>query len=101
MSPSLPKTYRAAVFESANAPLTIKSVPLKPPGPGQILVKVIATGVCHSDSAVQAGLLGNSFPIIPGHEIIGDVVAVGEGEKRWKIGERVGGAWHGGMWPFL
>jgi D-arabinose 1-dehydrogenase-like Zn-dependent alcohol dehydrogenase len=33
------------------------------------------------------------FPVIPGHEIIGHVVAVGPGEKRWKVGDRVGGAW--------
>lgn len=35
-------------------------------------------------------------PIVPGHEIIGDVVAVGRGEKVWKTGDRVGGGWHGG-----
>lgn len=38
----------------------------------------------------------NPFPMIPGHEVIGTVVAVGEGEKAWQIGERVGAAWHGG-----
>src|SRR4051812_7408709 len=95
-SPSLPKTYKAAVFESTGAPLTLKDLPLKMPKPGQVLVKVIATGVCHSDSLVQQGLLGNKFPIIPGHEVIGNVVAVGDGETKWKIGDRVGGPWHGG-----
>lgn len=92
----LPKTYKAAVFEEANAPLTIKDIELTPPSAGEILVKVIASGVCHSDSGVQAGAFGNSFPIIPGHELIGNVAAVGEGEKRWKVGDRVGGPWHGG-----
>ena len=38
----------------------------------------------------------NSSPVIPGHEIIGHVVAVGPHEKDWKVGDRVGGAWHGG-----
>jgi D-arabinose 1-dehydrogenase-like Zn-dependent alcohol dehydrogenase len=52
--------------------------------------------VCHSDSVTQSGLMGNSFPIVAGHEIIGNVVAIGEGEHKWKIGDRVGGAWHGG-----
>ena len=94
---SLPKTYKAAVFEKANAPFTLKDVELKAPGPGQVLVKVIATGVCHSDAGVQAGAFGNSFPIIPGHEVIGNVAAVGDGEKRWKVGDRVGGPWHGGQ----
>lgn len=42
------------------------------------------------------GGFGNSFPIIPGHEVIGEVVAVGEGEKKWKEGDRVGAPWHGG-----
>ena len=41
--------------------------------------------------------MGSPFPIIPGHEIIGEVVAVGEGDKKgWKVGDRIGGAWHGG-----
>lgn len=93
---SLPKTYKVASIEKVNAPFTVKDVELKLPERGQVLVKVLATGVCHSDAAVQRGLLGNSFPIIPGHEIIGDIVAVGEGESKWEEGDRVGGAWHGG-----
>jgi D-arabinose 1-dehydrogenase-like Zn-dependent alcohol dehydrogenase len=92
----LPKTYKAAVFESKGAPLTIQERPLQLPQPGQVLVKVIATGVCHSDSMMQDGSLGNSFPIIPGHEIIGTVAAVPDSEKKWKVGQRVGGPWHGG-----
>jgi D-arabinose 1-dehydrogenase-like Zn-dependent alcohol dehydrogenase len=56
-------------------------------------------GVCHSDSIVQSGSMGNTFPRIPGHEIIGDVVAVGDGERKWKAGDRVGGPWHGGEEP--
>ena len=43
----------------------------------------------------MAGLITDS-PMIPGHEVIGDVVAVGHGEKEWKVGDRVGGPWHGG-----
>jgi hypothetical protein len=49
---SLPITYKAAVFEKANVPLTLKDVPLKHPSAGEVLVKVIATGVCHSDAMV-------------------------------------------------
>jgi len=93
---SLPKTYKAAYVERANEPFVIKDVPLQPPKPGEVLVKVRASGVCGSDMGVQSGAFSNSFPIIPGHEVIGDVVAVGEGETRWKIGDRVGGGWHGG-----
>jgi len=94
--PSLPKTYKVASFEKVNDPLTIKDVPLQHPSAGQVLVKVLASGVCGSDGHVQAGAFGNAFPIVPGHEIIGDVVAVGDGEKKWQVGDRVGGPWHGG-----
>ncbi|KAJ8065925.1 hypothetical protein OCU04_005022 [Sclerotinia nivalis] len=93
---TLPKTYKAAVFEKADAPLVIKDIELRQPKANEILVKVIACGVCHSDAVVQAGSFGNGFPIIPGHEIIGTVAAVGSGVEKWKVGERVGGPWHGG-----
>jgi D-arabinose 1-dehydrogenase-like Zn-dependent alcohol dehydrogenase len=86
----LPKTYKAAAFEKANAPLTPKDVPLKEPSAGELLVKGIATGVCHSDAGVQSRAFGSSFPIIPGHEIIGNIAAIGDG-KRWKVGDRVSG----------
>jgi D-arabinose 1-dehydrogenase-like Zn-dependent alcohol dehydrogenase len=94
--PSLPKTYKAAVFEKADQPFTIKDIELKEPSEGQVLVKVLACGVCHSDAVVQSGGFGNGFPIIPGHEIIGNVAAVGPGVTKWKEGDRVGGPWHGG-----
>lgn len=92
----LPKTYKAAVFEKAGAPLTLKDVPMKEPQDGEVLVKVLATGVCRSDESVQQGIFGNNFPIVPGHETIGDVVAVGPREHKWKVGDRVGAPWHGG-----
>ena len=96
MSPNLPKTYKAAVFKEANAPLTLEDVELKQPIEGEILIKVLATGICHSDQGVQTGAMGNTFPRIPGHETIGTVVALGPGEKTWKMGDRVGAPWHGG-----
>ncbi|KAK3694448.1 zinc-binding dehydrogenase [Podospora appendiculata] len=95
MSP-LPKTFRAAVFVEANKPLELQDVPLRQPGPGQILVKVLACGVCHSDVVAQAGVMGSPYPLIPGHEIVGEVAALGEGVTRFKEGDRVGGGWHGG-----
>ncbi|KKY16385.1 putative alcohol dehydrogenase [Diplodia seriata] len=95
MSPTLPKSYKAAVIEEANGKLNIKDLPLKEPEHGQILVKVKACGVCHSDEAVRTGAFGQP-PIVPGHEVIGSVVALGDGEKKWKVGDLVGGPWHGG-----
>ncbi|KAK2778798.1 putative alcohol dehydrogenase [Colletotrichum kahawae] len=89
---SLPQTYKAAVIKSVRAPLEIVDQELKKPGPGQVLVKVLACGVCHSDVVVQVGDFGDGlFPRVPGHEIIGDVVAIGDGVTRFRGGERVGG----------
>ncbi|KAL8818135.1 MAG: hypothetical protein Q9191_008006 [Dirinaria sp. TL-2023a] len=96
MAQNLPKTFKAAIFKKANAPLTFEDVELKLPTYGQVLVKMLAAGVCHSDAGVQAGALGDVFPRIPGHEIVGDVVAGPPTEKKWKVGDRVGGTWHGG-----
>ncbi|CAL8574074.1 hypothetical protein XPA_000047 [Xanthoria parietina] len=96
MAPTLPKTYKAAIFKKANDKLTIEDVELKQPEQGQVLIKVLATGVCHSDKMVQDNALGSPYPIVPGHEMIGTVVAVAAGEKKWKVGDRVGGSWHGG-----
>lgn len=93
---SLPNTYKAAFFTEKDKPLEIKEVELKKPGSGQVLVKVLACGVCHSDVGVSNGGLGDVFPRVPGHEIVGEVVAVGEGVTRFKEGDRVGGPWHGG-----
>lgn len=96
MASSLPKTYQAAFLEGKGSNLILKHIDLKQPGKGQVLVKVLACGVCHSDEFERQGLLGDVFPRVPGHEIVGDIVAVGEDVTRFKGGERVGGAWHGG-----
>ncbi|KAM0438548.1 hypothetical protein ACHAPT_001298 [Fusarium lateritium] len=93
---SLPKTYKACVLEKANAPFILRDLPLQQPSRGQILVKVLACGVCFSDVAVATGHLGDIFPRVPGHEIVGDVVQIGEGVTGFQDGDRVGGPWHGG-----
>ncbi|KAH6991302.1 chaperonin 10-like protein [Ilyonectria sp. MPI-CAGE-AT-0026] len=93
---SLPKTYKAVVLQAANTPMTLVDVELKHPTKGEVLVKVLACGVCFSDVATASGHMGDVFPRVPGHEIVGDVVEVGEGVTRFKGGERVGGPWHGG-----
>ncbi|KAM0473523.1 hypothetical protein ACHAP7_008189 [Fusarium lateritium] len=93
---SLPQTYKACVLDKANAPWELRDVPLKHPSNGQVLVKVLACGVCFSDVATGGGHMGDVFPRVPGHEIIGEVVEVGEGVSTIKNGDRVGGPWHGG-----
>ncbi|KAI0906835.1 alcohol dehydrogenase [Ustulina deusta] len=93
---SLPKTYKAAVIVKSNEPIVIKELELKEPGPGQVLVKVLACGVCHTDLFEASGAFGDLWPRVPGHEIVGDVVSVGERVTRVANGDRVGGPWHGG-----
>lgn len=56
---SLPKTFKIAIFKKINDPLTFEDVDLKEPTEGEVLIKVLATGVCHSDADVQVGGFGN------------------------------------------
>ncbi|KUI72847.1 Alcohol dehydrogenase [Cytospora mali] len=93
---ALPTTFKQAVFKEQGAPLTLEDVELKHPGPGEVLVKVEACGVCFSDTFAQQNVMGGGFPIVPGHEIIGRVAEVGDGVSGWKVGDRAGGGWHGG-----
>jgi len=70
---------------------------LRQPGRGEVLVRVEACGVCHSDSfTVEGGMPGIEYPRVPGHEIAGRIEAVGEGVVPWKVGQRVGVGWFGG-----
>ncbi|TLD13090.1 uncharacterized protein PgNI_02989 [Pyricularia grisea] len=93
---TLPSTFKAAVFKAQGEPLTLEDLPMKEPGRGELLVKVEACGVCHSDSFAQNNAFGGGFPLIPGHEIIGRVAAVGPDVSGWEAGQRVGSGWHGG-----
>ncbi len=68
------------------------------PGAGQVLIKVQACGVCHSDVLTKEGYWpGIEYPRIPGHEVAGVVDEVGPGVTAWKEGQRVGVGWHGGQ----
>ncbi|KAI4252542.1 MAG: hypothetical protein LQ352_004236 [Teloschistes flavicans] len=93
---SLPKTFKQAAFKQAGGPLVIEDATLSSPSKGEVLVKVEACGVCFSDMFAQNNIMGGGFPIVPGHEIIGHVAGIGEGVSEWKVGDRIGGAWHGG-----
>ena len=96
MGSELPKTYKAAVLNGQDQPLVIKDLPMPQVQAGEILLKVHACGVCHSDHHVRHGDFGPPGIEVLGHEFVGTVVAVPESEKKWKVGDRVGGAWHGG-----
>ncbi|KAL2257304.1 hypothetical protein VTK26DRAFT_346 [Humicola hyalothermophila] len=93
---SLPQTYKHAVFRGPGHTLTVEDAPLKLPGPHELLIKVEACGVCYSDMYSQYNGLGGGFPIVPGHEIIGKVAAVGSDVRGWSVGDRIGAGWHGG-----
>ena len=68
------------------------------PGPGQVRIKVLACGVCHSDSVTKEGLFpGIIYPRVPGHEVAGVIDELGAGVTTWKKGQRVGVGWHGGQ----
>ncbi|GFP52177.1 alcohol dehydrogenase patD [Trichoderma asperellum] len=96
MTPSLPKSYKAVVLTAPNSGFTIQDVPLKHPSANQVLIKVLACGVCWSDMEVGYGHFGDVFPRTPGHEIVGDIVELGADVKNLSVGQRVGGPWHGG-----
>ncbi|MBT9292545.1 alcohol dehydrogenase AdhP [Prosthecodimorpha staleyi] len=86
---------RAAVVEAFRKPLVIREVPVPTPGPGQILVKVAASGVCHTDLHAADGdwPVKPNPPFIPGHEGVGIVAALGAGVTAVREGDRVGVPW--------
>jgi propanol-preferring alcohol dehydrogenase len=85
----------AAVVEAFGKPLTLRERAIPTPGPGQIVVKTEACGVCHTDLHAAKGdwPLKPTLPFIPGHEGIGIVAAVGAGVTIVKAGDRVGVPW--------
>lgn len=89
------KTMRAAVVREFGQPLVIEERPVPEPGPGQILVRLAATGVCHTDLHAARGdwPVKPKLPFIPGHEGVGTVAAVGAGVRRLREGDRVGIPW--------
>ncbi|GAA5864447.1 hypothetical protein JCM8547_005824 [Rhodosporidiobolus lusitaniae] len=91
-----PQQYKAAQIQEKGGKFVLVDVPYKSPEEGRVVVKVLASGVCHSDSVVVEQHMPTGLPRIPGHEIIGEVYEVPASEKRWKVGDRVGSGWHGG-----
>jgi propanol-preferring alcohol dehydrogenase len=84
------------MLESPRAPLALRERPLPAPGPGEILVAVAACGVCRTDLHVVDGELPHpKLPLVPGHEIVGRVAALGAGVAGFAIGERIGVPWLG------
>ncbi|HKX92792.1 MAG TPA: zinc-dependent alcohol dehydrogenase [Sphingomicrobium sp.] len=88
-------TMRAAVVHAFGEPLTIDELPVPEPGPGEVVVRLAATGVCHTDLHAARGdwAVRPTLPLVPGHEGVGHVAAAGAGVTHVKEGDAVGVPW--------
>jgi propanol-preferring alcohol dehydrogenase len=87
---------RAMVLRRQGEPLQLEQRDLPPPGPGQVAIAITACGVCRTDLHVIDGdLTGPKLPLVPGHEIVGRVSALGSGVTGLAPGDRVGVPWLG------
>ncbi|KAI0830828.1 GroES-like protein [Trametes gibbosa] len=89
-SPPHPDSYTAFAYVEPHGELQQITVPWKDPQVGEVVVRVLACGVCATDVVVVNGTFPVPLPRVPGHEIVGDVAAVSPNEKLWAIGDRVG-----------
>ena len=87
---------RAMVLTRPGTPLVLQDLPRADPGLGQVAIRVEACGVCRTDLHILDGdLTDPRLPLVPGHEIVGRVDAVGPGVSGLAIGQRVGVPWLG------
>jgi propanol-preferring alcohol dehydrogenase len=94
MSP--PETMRAVILRAAGRPLEPVELAVPRPGPGQVLLRVRACGVCHTDLHILDGELARpKLPLVLGHQIAATVAGLGPGAARFGIGDRVGVPWLG------
>eukprot|EP00184_Porphyridium_aerugineum_P006859 CAMPEP_0184707224 /NCGR_PEP_ID=MMETSP0313-20130426/37157_1 /TAXON_ID=2792 /ORGANISM="Porphyridium aerugineum, Strain SAG 1380-2" /LENGTH=349 /DNA_ID=CAMNT_0027168799 /DNA_START=28 /DNA_END=1077 /DNA_ORIENTATION=+ len=92
---NLPATYEAAITEGNGKPYEFRQVAMKTPGPGEVLIKMEVTGVCHTDLHAMDGdwPVKPKLPLCGGHEGAGHVAAIGPGVNGLKIGDKVGLVW--------
>jgi propanol-preferring alcohol dehydrogenase len=92
----LPEEMLAMVYERPGEPLALRTLPLPRPEADQVLIRIAACGVCRTDLHLVDGELPEvPLPVIPGHEIVGRVVALGERVEGLSLGDRVGVPWLG------
>ena len=88
---------RAMIFHGTGQPLQLEDVPCPQPAAGQLLVKVSACGICRTDlHVIDADLKEPALPLIPGHQIVGEVTGIGDNVTDFEMGQRVGIPWLGG-----
>jgi S-(hydroxymethyl)mycothiol dehydrogenase len=80
---------RGVVVRGPGGPVAVEEIELDPPGPGEVLVRIIASGVCHSDLHCAKGAFGTEFPYLLGHEATAVVEQLGDGVRGLTIGETV------------
>ena len=84
---------RIVSLDETSEPLTYKEIPVPEPKRGEVLIKVLACGVCHTELDEIEGRTPPQTPMILGHQVVGRIEAVGEGAEKLRIGDRVGVAW--------
>lgn len=84
------------LLDAPGQPLRLVELPVPQPGPGQVLIKVHACGICHTDLHILDGELSKpKLPLVLGHQIVGEIVQGGIGAMRFQVGERIGVPWLG------
>jgi S-(hydroxymethyl)mycothiol dehydrogenase len=90
----MPITARGALARTPGAPVSIEEFTIDDPGPNEVLVRILASGVCHTDLGVKMGVYGSEgYPFILGHEGAGVIEAVGPGVTNHQVGDHVILAW--------
>lgn len=85
---------RMASLRSADCPLQLTDLAMPIPGPGQLLLKVLTCGVCHTElDEIEGRAPPTQLPIVLGHQVVGRVVDTGSGTTRFQLGDRVGVGW--------
>src|SRR5690606_35060686 len=82
---------RVVSLDEVDAPLELVDLPVPEPGPGEVVRRITACGVCHTElDEIEGRALPPRLPIVPGHEVVGIVARQGEGATRHAVGDRVG-----------
>lgn len=88
---------RAMVFYGAGQPLQLTELAIPSPAPNQVLLRVTACGICRTDlHVIDADLPNPVLPLVPGHQIVGEIAALGAGASGLSLGQRIGVPWLGG-----